>query len=658
MSDMLQSGKAAAAPNRKGAAEGKGIRAATTGLTPEYIDSICERLAAGKQVRRTLPVSGQLHIERQLPFLCVYRQPVHIEDRGTEQLLTGQASFLIVPGNRRLQKQVTMLVTRIAQTLQQAFGSFLVLEIWAMGDELISGNIPAHKPVFRIIAPRKTRLATTISEFEEALREVSVQGMKAEVEVALGERPGPPELPVLLRPSATAGIDCHLMGIAVRPVHREQGDGATFPIVLRGMRRHITRAFQRGFFDFVHNHTYHRPPHFQALGPRAMKKIVWQVDRRLAEVSGAFDFLLDATPINVTAAWSAFRRSRYGRVPEFVYRRLSFDPVILKRRLFKVPVEEIEDPTLAHLFLRQQLEIDRRITMLLERGKANFLYGSLQAFGPVDGELLRTAEAVLERLPGRSREATPAGAINAAGFALHAKEQLDYLRRTHPGINCTVEIRDDVVGLMVSRGNLLIGVDTRVPVSRIAALLAHELGTHVITYLNGTAQPVRQLSVGLPGYDELQEGLAVLAEYLVGGLSRPRMRLLGARVIAVRKMIDGASFIEVFRALTRDYEFPKRIAFSITTRIFRGGGLTKDAVYLRGLIKLLQYLREGGRIEPLYAGKFAIEHLPIIEELQMRHILGPAPLRPGYLDDPVCLKRLDRVRRGLSVMDLINDVTP
>ena len=32
---------------------------------------------------------------------------------------------------------------------------------------------------------------------------------------------------------------------------------------------------------------------------------------------------------------------------------------------------------------------------------------------------------------------------------------------------------------------------------------------------------------GLTGYDTLQEGLAVLSEYLVGGLSRPRLRLLG-----------------------------------------------------------------------------------------------------------------------------------
>jgi uncharacterized protein (TIGR02421 family) len=653
---MLQAEKVTDTSKRKAKGTSKGTDKPKAGLSPQYIASICKRLEMGKPVKRTLPVSGQLHIERQLPFLCVYRQPMRSEDKGTEQLLTGQASYLIVPDNRRLRKEVSMLVQQIATTLQKLFGSFLVLEIWALEDEQITKDIPEHKPVFRIIAPRRTTLSTTITEFEEALHDIRVQGVNAEVEVAVGDKLSPPGSSPLLSTSDAARIGCHLMGIAIRPVYRHLQDGPTFPVVLRSMRRRVTHAFQRGFFDFVNNHTHHRPPHFQALGPRAMKKIVWQVDKQLAVISGTFDFLLDATPINITAAWSAFKRSSYNKRPEFIYRRLAFDPIILKRKLFKVPTEEIEDPTLAHLFLRQQLEIDRKITMLQDRGKTSFLYGSLQAYGPVDDELLTTATAILEQLPGSSREATPSGAIDAKGFAVHANEELDYLRRTHPGITSTVEIRDDVVGLLVSRGNLLIGTDTRVPVSRIKALLAHELGTHVITYLNGMAQPFRQLYVGLPGYDELQEGLAVLAEYLVGGLSRPRMRLLAARVVAVHKMINGASFIDVYRDLTRTYEFPKRIAFSVTTRIFRGGGLTKDAVYLRGLIKILQYLQEGGRVEPLYAGKFAIEHLPLIEELQIRHILGPAPLRPTYLDDPTSLDRLDRIRQGATVMNLIYDI--
>ena len=80
------------------------------------------------------------------------------------------------------------------------------------------------------------------------------------------------------------------------------------------------------------------------------------------------------------------------------------------------------------------------------------------------------------------------------------------------------------------------------------ALLQHEIGTHVLTYYNGKGQPFRQLYAGLSGYEALQEGIAVLSEYLVGGLCGNRLRLLAARVVAVRAMLDGIRLRGVFSA--------------------------------------------------------------------------------------------------------------
>ena len=84
----------------------------------------------------------------------------------------------------------------------------------------------------------------------------------------------------------------------------------------------------------------------------------------------------------------------------------------------------------------------------------------------------------------------------------------------------------------------------------------------MLTYYNGRAQPFRQLYSGLAGYDALQEGLAVLAEYLVGGLTRPRLRLLAARVLAAQSVTDGASFVDCFRQL-EGQGFDQRTAFGI-----------------------------------------------------------------------------------------------
>lgn len=145
----------------------------------------------------------------------------------------------------------------------------------------------------------------------------------------------------------------------------------------------------------------------------------------------------------------------------------------------------------------------------------------------------------------------------------------------------------------------------------------------------------------------------MLSEYLVGGLSRPRMRLLAARVLAAHQMAEGASFIETFRLLGPTYDFPQRQAYTIAMRVYRGGGLTKDVVYLRGLVEMLDYLRAGGELEPLLVGKIAAEHLPLVHELQLRQVLRPPPLRPRYLDYPQVSARLLRLRQGISVQELL-----
>ena len=216
-----------------------------------------------------------------------------------------------------------------------------------------------------------------------------------------------------------------------------------------------------------------------------------------------------------------------------------------------------------------------------------------------------------------------------------------------------VELRSDVAGLMVSHGNLLVSTRSRIPASRVEALIQHEVGTHLLTYHNGRAQKLRQLSVGLASHDALQEGLAVLAEYLVGGLSRPRMRLLAARVVAARSLLDGASFIDTFRELDLRHDLSRQTAFVVTMRIYRSGGLTKDAVYLKGLRQILDYVGRGGALEPLFVGKIAAKHIPVIRELQWRGVLRDPPLTPRYMSDPEALARLDRVGQGMSVRELV-----
>ncbi len=208
---------------------------------------------------------------------------------------------------------------------------------------------------------------------------------------------------------------------------------------------------------------------------------------------------------------------------------------------------------------------------------------------------------------------------------------------------------------MVSGDRLLVGAGIHVPKRRAKARIHHEIGTHLVTRFNGSRQPLRLLACGLAGYDVLQEGLAVLAEFLVGGLNRSRCRILAARVVAVRCLTSGASFAQVFRELQGRFGFDEETAFTVACRVYRSGGLTKDAVYLRGLADLLDYLaREGnGELEPLLVGKVDLRHAPAVRELLGRGLLVPPALVPRYLGSEEVRERLDFVRSGVTPLDLL-----
>ena len=117
---------------------------------------------------------------------------------------------------------------------------------------------------------------------------------------------------------------------------------------------------------------------------------------------------------------------------------------------------------------------------------------------------------------------------------------IEAYRRRYSGFEATVDLRDDLpAGLMVSGDCLLISRSTRMARRRIEALLSHEIGVHLLTYFNGSAQGLRLFRSGLSGYEGVQEGLAVFAEYLAGGMTTGRLRLIAARVVACAAMLEG-----------------------------------------------------------------------------------------------------------------------
>ncbi len=624
-------------------------------ISPALITTICRRLSQNKRVRRTLPDRGRLHVDRQLPFLYVYRRPSDTHDLGTD-LVKGEAAYLIASAAPEHRAAISKLVTSLARTMVAEFGAFLIVEVWAGpdGSKSADPSVPSVPPTFEVVAPPSSALAKTVDVLTRRLRRIKVLKQAVEVEVVDDRPPVPPGmLPLVDREDAT-GLNISNIGLVVPPVYRNAKTGTEFPVLMRHFRRSLGPALRQAFYQFTLSQTTHKPPHYHELGRRAVVKVVWKIDEQLNKVSSAFDFLLQLTPVNADEAWLEFKKSGFERIPEFHYRPTPFDPSLLKRQLYQIPIERVEDPVLQHVFQEKQNELDRKITMLGERDTPRFLYGSLQLHGGVEDDLFELATRLLDRLPPSLDGKTKEPQVNAELFAERARTEFDYYRAKWPDFTPKAEVTGRVAGIMVSRARLLINRNTTIPESRVEALLQHEVGTHLLTYFNGRAQPFRQLYSGLARYDALQEGLAVLAEYLVGGLDHSRMRQLAARVVAVRRLIEGASFVETFRALHFTFGLPQQSAFKTTMRVYRGGGFTKDAVYLRGLRQILNYLGHGGEMEPLLVGKIATDQVPIIKQLLFRRVLSPPPLQPRYLENIAAVQRLTALRHeDIQVLDLI-----
>lgn len=363
------------------------------------------------------------------------------------------------------------------------------------------------------------------------------------------------------------------------------------------------------------------------------------VDRCLVDISRRVDWLRYVTPCRPERLWQEFCASRFTRTPDFDYPQATVDVDAVREALRDLPVREIESPVYKALLGEKKRELDRQLALIELRGTDGFLQVSIDLFGVADAELHAAARHILDVVsPGDTPEGNFLG---AARVAAAARAQLAFYRAQCPDFPATVVRTDDIVaGLMVSNGDLLVSNDVRIPRIRLDALLHHEIGTHVLTCYNGARQALKQLGYGLAHYDELQEGLGVLAEYLAGNLSAVRLRTLAARVVAVRMLTDGATFRDVFETMRADCEFGDHTAFTIAIRVFRGGGLTKDIVYLRGLRDLLAYLREGNPFEPLFLGKFSLSQLTAMRELGKAGQLLPPKLLPSYIHNAASQERL------------------
>lgn len=609
-------------------------------LDEKSIKQILTILEENGQLTCSLPGGGFLHLEKQLPYLVIYRQKEN--DPGTERLVISEASYLLL-GKKDFQGYRNLLFA-LANTLSTDYKSYMLLELYA-------GNMGSN--TFTIKGPAE-KLPTSLKLLKEELNKINdlFSGIYLQTDIKDTPNRQAEGTKALMELDEAKQSGAVVVGLEIPPVYRNEEE-EIFPVFFRNFRDFLIRAFHKFIYDFIRVQTSYEIASYNALGPKYLKEKVFEIDKKLSAIENSYQFLWLVSPANIHQIKKVFFESNYEKLLDYHYRLLPIDPDVLKRELYNLKIEDIDDPAMSYIFREKREELDHQISMLHERGTRNFFYNSIRLYKGINGNLCEEAKSLLHAVP-ETEQQTDGEIIDAKGFSSLARKEFDYFKQQDESFNCKVHIRKDVNIMMVSQGELYLPSDYQMNKQESIALIQHEVGTHVLTYHNGSRQPLQQLSVGLADYDPLQEGLAVMAEYLVDGLTANRLRTLAGRVVAGSALLEGGDFREIFRLLTKDYGFSPHRAFNITSRIMQGGGFLKDIIYLKGLVELRKYLQDGGRYEPLLAGKFGIKHTQIIRELTERKVLNTGALKPSYLLTENIDQKLNLIREGLPLSQMIS----
>ncbi|WP_417346665.1 tyrosine/phenylalanine carboxypeptidase domain-containing protein [Ferrimonas sp.] len=515
--------------------------------------------------------------------------------------------------------------------LEGLFPNVLVFDIHSYNHKRIERQVP----LFNVGTAQidMERWGTVVERFNRELNRIKLSDIKVESkldEVFQGRG--------YLIAHTNARFDRTLvLPTEVKKVYMDEESGTMFPLVVQDLSLGMKEAFAQTAAYFARRHNKRTKASKHQMLSQVIDQDVLELDRQLASIGKGLETLPYLNPLNIEQERRRFRSGCRRFSPRFKYKPLAVDPFLLKEKLYQLPFERISDPAIRTLYQGIADNLSRRVDMLTSVGKEEFRYASLRYYGRPDVEAVQKARFLLQAAP-LNEEEQPQPAINAEQ-AVHRLQ----LCADSWGLKCRVQQSGRLAAkaMVVSgRGKptLLINRNRTYTDRELSALELHELGIHVATTLNGRRQPLQVLNLGLPGSNQTQEGLAIMAEYCGGALTLDRLKMLASRVLAVDSMLVDDNFDLTMQRLIEEARLSTDSAFDVAVRVYRSGGLTKDYQYLTGFLSILT-LSSNRTLEPLLAGKASVDNLDLLEELCQRNwITAPTSLvalHPQGNEDPI-----------------------
>jgi len=333
---------------------------------------------------------------------------------------------------------------------------------------------------------------------------------------------------------------------------------------------------------------------------------LFEIDANLDRLVHRIELLSYVNPKNIEKQKHRFFASKYKEAPEFKYPTLKFNPYKLHRLFFSQRLERIKDEEIRKLYQETIYFYANMIQCIETIGQGSkFYFNSLKIYGTPTERDVNNAKFILHH---------DDEAVNTTMEKKYSPEEAKAYFESFSAqynfplnINFSTNIAADAMVSNAKRA-VLIKKNTRFSENQLLTLANHEIGVHLVTTYNGLLQPLKIFSNGLPMNVETQEGLAVFSEYMSGALSVKRLKELSYRVLASDSLIKGYSFVDTFDLIHNQYKLNRNDAFGITLRAHRGGGFTKDRLYLSGLKKIYKRYKDGKTMDTLLRGKVSLAY--------------------------------------------------
>ena len=376
-------------------------------------------------------------------------------------------------------------------------------------------------------------------------------------------------------------------------------------------------------------------------------KALFEIDDYLDKLVQKIELLSYINPTNIEEQKERFFSSKYLTDPVFTYPPIDFNKFKLHRELFTLPIERIEDKVLKQLYEDIIYFYSGLIQCIETIGEGKkFYYNSLRSFGTPTERDVENAKLILHFDVEEPTESE---------LPKYSPKQTEQLFREYSkkyDFTYSIDYSDKMSAIAMVLNNvqtLVLNENHIYSDSEIAILTNHEIGVHMVTTMNGLLHPLKIFSHGLPNNVETQEGLAVFAEYMSGSLTIKRLQKLAYRVIAVDSLAKGYTFSKTFRLLHNAYDLDKETAFYITLRVHRGGGFTKDYLYLTGLKNILDYYNDGHDMGLMLTGKVSVEYINQIKYLiEKKYAVPSRHITDSFLENNNWNKTVDFILKSLK----------